>query len=221
MSATSGGGSTDAVRDLWDRAVERVKKVAFSPVLYRALERTVPVAWEEGAFVVGFSGTDGQMAGAMNTGEHLATIERALRAVSGDPNVRLRVIEGSTYQDWQHVKERDSAAATSRAQTFQKRSSESATFNSWEQVYEQVSRLWANFEYRSLPTGRGRYLAAAFDLVITAMADGLYPTDGKADEPTERGLSRILERIAGMTNSDPALIGLLLWERWTARQKQK
>jgi hypothetical protein len=41
----------------------------------------------------------------------------------------------------------------------------------------------------------------------------MYPTEGKAEEPVERGLSRIVERIASMTGADAALIAYLLFER--------
>ena len=210
---------TAALKDLWDRTVDRVKKVAFSPMLYRALEKTVPIAYEDNTFVVGFSGTDGQMAGAMNTGENLAVMERALRALTGSADTRLRVIDGSSYSDWQNVKERDAAALASRTQTHQRRTTESAALGSWEQVYEQVSRLWATSDNRALPIGRARFFDAAFDMVIKAMSEGLYPAEGAADELTERGLSRIIERIAGMASADTAIVGYLLLERWKARAK--
>lgn len=217
--AVNGGSVPDEVRELWRQTVERVKQVSHSPVLFRALEVTVPITSEDGQFVVGFIGTDGQMSGAMRTSEHLGTIERALRAVSRNPELRLRVIDGGTYHDWEETRARDAAAAAARVQTAQKRSVESAAYSTWDQIYEQTSRLWAGFELRSLPTGRARFLDSAFDLVIKAMASGMYPTDDTTpDEPTERGLSRVIERIASMSGSDSAIIGFLLMERWKARR---
>jgi hypothetical protein len=201
-----------AMRDVWARAAERAKHLSISTRLYRALEKAVPVAWENGVFVVGFQAIDGQMAGVLNTGEHQMTVERALREVTEDASLRLRVIEGNTHADWEHTKERDAAAQANRQQAVQKRAVESGTFNSWDDIYDRVTRLWSTAEYRNLSTGRGRYLDSALDIVAGAM-DTLYPAEGKVDEPTERGLSRVIERVASMSSSDPALVAYLLLQR--------
>jgi hypothetical protein len=201
-----------AIQDVWARTVDRAKHLSISTRLYRALEKAVPVAWEDGAFVVGFQAMDGQMAGVLNTGEHQMTVERALREVSQDSNLRLRVIEGSTNADWEHTKQRDAAAQANRQQAVQKQAVESGAFSSWDDIYDRVSRLWATAEYRNLSTGRGRYLDSALDIVSEAM-DDLYPAEGKADESTERGLSRVIERVASMSSSDPALLSYLLFQR--------
>jgi hypothetical protein len=204
--------NAEAMRDIWARTVDRAKQVSISTRLYRALEKATPVAWEDGVFVVGFQAIDGQMAGVLNTGEHLKTAERALREVAQDTNLRLRVIEGNTSIDWEHAKQRDAAAQASRQQAAQKRAVESGAFSSWDDIYDRVSRLWATAEYRNLSTGRGRYLDSALEIVSGAM-DTLYPAGSKADEPNERGLSRVIERVASMSSSDPALVAYLLFQR--------
>jgi len=204
--------NAQAMQDIWARTVDRAKQISISTRLYRALEKAVPVAWEDGVFVVGFHGVDGQMTGVLNTGEHQMTVERALREVSQDTSLRLRVIEGHTPADWEYAKKRDAAAQASQQQAVQKLAAESGAFNSWDDIYDRVSRLWATAEYRSLPTGRGRYIDNALDIVSDAM-DKLFPSDGKADEPNERGLSRVVERVASMSNSDPALVAYLLFQR--------
>src|SRR5689334_18109762 len=102
--------NAQAMQDVWARTVDRAKQISISTRLYRALEKAVPVAWEDGVFVVGFHGVDGQMTGVLNTGEHQMTVERALREVSRDASLRLRVIEGHTPADWEHAKLRDAAA---------------------------------------------------------------------------------------------------------------
>ena len=206
------GAEADAMRQLWAKATDQVKKTVVSTTVYRALEKTVPIAWEENWFVVGFAGSDGQMAGALNNQETKGVIERALQDVLDDRALRFRIIEGSDYSDWEYAKSRDAAALATRQQTMQKKATESASFNTWDEVYDQVSRLWANSEFRSLPTGRARYFAGAFDMLDKAYAT-LYPAEGKADEPTERGLSRVIERIASMSNTDSAVVAYLFFER--------
>lgn len=206
------GADAEAMRNVWNQAVTEVKRQVNSTALFRALERTVPVAWEDDFFVIGFATMDGQMASQLNTPQTQSTIERVLRDMLSRPELRFRVIEGTHYEDWEHTRQRDAAAEQNRQQFAQKRVVESSAFGSWEEIYEQVSRLWANFEYRNQATGRGRYLDQALEMISKAM-DNLYPAEGKAPEPIERGLARVIERVANMTSSDPVVVAYLLFEK--------
>lgn len=209
---SNGGGSSDPMANVWAQTVERVKRDVIAPSLWRALERTVPVAWEEGQFVVGFAAADGTMAGQMNTGENQMAVQRALQSVAGDNELRFRVIEGTSIEDWKHAKLRDAAATAARQRTFERRTQESSSFGSWDDIYDRISRMWAVSEYRALTIGRARFVDSALDVVEQAMGE-LYPADGKADELTERGLSRVLDRIASYTASDPVVIACMLMDR--------
>jgi len=213
------GSEAQAMRDLWTRAAEDAKLSVKSPTVYRALEKTIPIAWEDGVFVIGFAGHDGQLAGQINNTEMRNLLERALRTQSKDAELRFRIIDGASYEDWESAKKRDAVALASRQQVVEKRNVETKAFTSWDEVYDQVSRLWANSEFRALPTGRARYFSNAFDIVIRAM-DAIYPKEGKVEEPVERGLCRIIDRIASMTGSDSALVAYLLLERRKASAGQ-
>lgn len=196
----------------WKKAVDITKQRAVNPTLYRALEKTVPIAWEDNFFVVGMLHAEGTMVGAMNTAEYQVVITKAIQEATRDPNLRFRFIEGSDYGDWDFVRQRDAAMQAQQTVTAQQRAVEAVAGNTWEAVYDQASRLWASSELRSLPIGRARYISAALDMVSEAM-DRLYPKDGKVDEATERNLSRVLDRIASMAQSDSAVIAYLLFEK--------
>jgi hypothetical protein len=206
------GGDAQAMQQTWTQAVDRVKREVISPSLWRALERTIPVAWENDNFVVGLAAAEGQLAGQMNTAEYRGAIERTLRSITGSEDLRFRVIEGTAYSDWEYTKARDAAAVTQRQQAAQRRFTEAGAFATWDEIYDQVSRLWANSEMRSLPSGKARFLEKALALMEKAM-ESLYPAQGQADETTERGLSRVIERVASMTGSDSTFIAFLLFER--------
>ena len=207
------GAAAQEMKALWAQAVEMGKRSVASPSLYRALERTIPLAWEDDTFVIGLGDVDGQTGGLLNTTEYRQMLERVVQTLTENPRLRFRVIEGNEYGDWEYAKARDAAALASRQQTMQKQVVQSATLGTWDGIYEQVTRLWAQAENRSTPTGRARYLDASFEVVLQAMTT-LYPAPGEAvPETTDRALSRIVDRIAGMTNSDPALVGFLLFQR--------
>jgi hypothetical protein len=206
------GAAAEKIRQVWAATVDRVKQQVTATPLYRALEKAVPVAWEDGSFAVGLGPTDGQHLRVLNTSDYQAAIERALQQMSGEADIRFRVIEGTHYSDWEYAKKRDAAARANQTATFQKQTAVDTAFSTWDDVYDRVSRLWANYEHRNIATGRGRYLDEALGMVLEAM-EALYPAEGKGDDLTERGLSRVIERVAGMTNSDPAVVGYLLFLR--------
>jgi len=161
---------------------------------------------------------DGQMAGALNSQENRLAIENALRQVTGVAALTLRVIEGTDISDWEAAKRRDATATVQRAQTAQRKQVERAAGSSWDEVYEQMARLWASSEFRSLATGRARYVERALDIVAAAIPT-LYP-DWRTQpaELSERGLSRVLERIAQQSSSDPVLVASLLFARLDRQQ---
>ncbi len=199
---------------VWAQAVDRVKQTVIAPSLWRALEKTVAVVWEGNNFVIGFGGTDGQLAGQLNTRDYRLAIERAIRDLTGGAADTVRVIEGTEISDWEFVKTRDAAAAVARTQTAERQQRQTTSFGNWDEVYDQVSRLWASSEFRALPTGRARYIDAALTLVQKAMDAGLYPADGTpSNELLERGLSRVIERIANQSNSDPVVVAYFLFQR--------
>ena len=206
------GSDPQAMQHLWRQTIERVKKDVIAPTLWRALESTVAVAWENNTFAVGLAAGDGQLASSLNSGEHQSAIEQALRAVSGKSDLKFRMIEGTTRSDWEHVKAQDAAVTAQRQQTAQKKYAQAESFASWDEIYDQVSRLWASSEYRALASGKARFLTQALAMAEKAMAE-LLPEDGKTNEQTERGLSRVIERIASMTGSDATLLAYILFER--------
>jgi hypothetical protein len=210
--AAVGSGAGGDLQQVWAQAVDRVKREIIAPSLWRAIERTIPVTRDGDVFAVGLAPGEGQYAGTMNTGEYRAAIERILRTVTGDNALTFRLIEGTTLEDWEYIKARDAAAVAQRQQAAQKRVVESKSFSSWDEIYDQVSRLWANAEFRALASGKGRYLEEALALINKAL-ESLAPSEGKRTEQTERGLSRVIERVASITGSDATLIAYLLEQR--------
>lgn len=203
----------DLVRRLWAAAAEDAKKAAVAPAFYRAIEKVVPVAWEDGVFVIGLaSDADGTLQSALKAGENQLKIEAALRVVSADAALKLRLIEGTTAADWAAAKARDAAERAEVARLAERKTvATAAPSANWDGVMDQVMKLWADTESRNMAVGKARFLSAALNLVDQAM-----DTVGAADD---RALTRVLERIGSSTGSDPAVLALLLLERRRAAGK--
>lgn len=197
---------------VWTKVVEMAKKAAVAPALYRALDATVPVAWEDNNFAIGLNSPDGLLSSTIKTGEHKLKIEQALRQVSGNREMKLRILDSPTLQAWESVKAGEVALVRMQQQQQDRLTANptaAADTATWDDVYDQLNRLWSSYEYRTMASGKGRYMVEALSIVDAAM-NTLGATTG---DQSERAFSRTLERLGAMTGSDPALIGYLLYER--------
>jgi hypothetical protein len=200
------------LQELWSRVVEKVKLTLIAPPVWRALERTIPVVWEGDTFVVGFRAGD-SVSGQLAAFETRLAIEKAVRDVTGTETVTYRLIEGDSLADWEYVKARDSAAATGQQQAAIRTQKESTSAGTWDEVYERLARMWTAAQFRGQAAGRARFLHSALD-VLEEATNRFYPDAvTKPDDAQERGLSRVIERVASYTSSDAALIGILLFDR--------
>lgn len=200
------------LQELWARVVDRVKMALIAPSVWRALERTVPVVWEGDTFVVGFRAGDavsGQLAGY----ETRLAIEKAVRDVTGTETVTYRLIEGDTLSDWEYVKARDQAAVSGQQQAIARTQKETVSAGTWDEVYERIARLWTAAQFRGQAAGRARFLHSALDVLAEATVRFYPDAVTKPDDAQERGLSRVIERIASYTTSDASVIGVLLFDR--------
>ncbi len=196
---------------IWGQVAEMAKKAALTPSWFRAIEAAHPIAWEENVLVVGLRAEDGQYAGVLNTNDFRLKIEAAIRQVTGADRAAFRVIEGTSVEDWNSAKQRDAIAARRASAEIQKTraAANSESAQSWEGLYEVIQKLWAQAEYRNFASGRGRFLAKAFDIIEEATEKFGAPTD----EAGEREFSRTIERVAGMVGCEPAVVAFLLLER--------
>lgn len=195
------------VRELWDKVVNEVKLRVIHPTLWRTLEMAIPITIEGNQFIVGMAPGTFHMSGHMTSAEHKNAIERAIAQFSGQ-QLNLRVIEGSTFQDWVQVKRKDESLQALKEAAQKKREAETAVSKSWEGLLEMVGRRYASTPLRQLPQFRARYLVEMLKAVSETM-DELMP-QGKIDELAERSLARVIEKIATHTDVPPAIVALEL-----------
>ncbi|WP_319586076.1 hypothetical protein [uncultured Desulfobulbus sp.] len=196
------------LKALWEKVEDNVKQKVIHPTLWRTLELAVPVIIEDSFFVVGFTPTNFNMSGHLTVPEHRNAIESALEAYSGT-RLFLRVIEGQTVADWKNVKIKEADAERLADAKQKKREKESAITKTWEGLYEQVGRGYANLPLRQLPQARARFIESVIEDISDAM-DDLIPEGGQVDELTERSLARVIDRAGSLTDVPPAMIALEL-----------
>jgi cell division protein YceG involved in septum cleavage len=172
------------------------------------MEIAQPITMENGWFVVGFPAGSYHMSGNLTTGDHQNAIERAILQFT-NTKLKLRIIEGDTIDDWQHVKFKDQHIARLRAEKATQREKESEISQAWDNLLEQISRRYATASYRQLPQGKARYVREIMQL-ISATMDDLMPTGEETDDISERALARALEKVGQLADIPSPFIALEL-----------
>jgi hypothetical protein len=174
--------------------VDTIKDRINNRTLWAALEQTTAIAAEEGILVLGYSPENSGVPGVVQHPATLHAVTNIVQEVFGH-RLQVKLIEGSTPEDWTMYKEKEAQAEIIRKTVLAPKAPApiSSGSGSWEAVYEQMSRMFAQTHYRALPQGKARYANEALYILLEAM-DKLYPVT--PDDAAERSLARVLERIA-------------------------
>lgn len=196
------------IQTIWFRVVDEVKNRVIHPTLWKALEAGVPVTVDEGEFVVGFPMGTFHLSSHLNSLDHKNIIEATIAKHTGE-RLSLRIIDGSTLEDWQAVKVKEAHARALREAAARRRSDEKGSVRVWETVLEQVGRKYATMQNRQFAQSRALYITEAVGMVSDAM-DRYIPEGEEPDELTQRAVARILEKVAALVEVPSTLVGLEL-----------
>lgn len=196
------------IEAIWNKVVDQVKMTVIHPTLWRSLECAVPVTMEGDEFIVGFPAGMYHMSGYLNSGEHRNSIETAIRQFTGQ-SLKLRIIEGSTLDDWQAAKLKDGHMQALKEADRKKREKQSDVNQSWDSLLERISRTYMKYPLRQLPQNRARYMMEMLEAISETM-DEVMPEGRSDDELTERSLGRAIDKVAQMIDVPPTLIAFEL-----------
>jgi hypothetical protein len=178
---------------VWLQAAEKVKDRVIAPTLYRALELPVGITLDGDEFILGFSNADLPMAGHLRSAQHKSIIDQCVSEVL-KKKVRVRIIEGTTLDDYASFKEtleaRDATLVTVSAQKERER----AVIAKWDEIGERITRLYARLHLRQLAQQRAEFMWEAFKIINQAVDSMGY--EQSTDEIQKRALARVFEKLA-------------------------
>ncbi|HLJ56163.1 MAG TPA: hypothetical protein VKT77_14075 [Chthonomonadaceae bacterium] len=200
---------------LWTNCVDRLKDRINNRSFWEALEATRAITIENDSLIIGMEPENFNRASHILQVSTLNTVHRVVEEIFGRP-LQLLLIDGTTFADWEAHKAREARVTASKQadpQAFT--TAPRAAAGTWDSIYEQLSRLFAQSPHRALPQGKARYANEALYLLVEAM-DTIYPEN--PDEHTERNLARAIDRIA-MNSDIPAPVVAFELERLRAWRK--
>ena len=200
---------------LWANCVDRLKDRINNRSFWEALEATHAITIENDNLIIGIDAENFNHSSHILQVSTLNTVHNTIEEVFNKP-LKLKLVEGATLADWEAYKAREARLAASKQVATEKVvSAPSTASDSWEGVYEQLSRLFAQASHRSLPQGKARYANEALYLLVEAM-DTIYPEP--PDESAERNLARAIDRIAASADIPASVIAFEM-ERLRAWRK--
>jgi len=204
-----------ALKMLWSNCVERLKDRVNNRSFWAALEQAQPITVENDFLIIGLDPENFNRASHLQQVTNMHAITEVAQELFNQP-LQVRVIEGTTLQDWEAMKEKDARILAMKQAGTTKAMSVDRQMTGWDGLYEQVARLYMQAPSRSLPQGKARYAIEALNAVAEAM-DTLYGDN--PDDTAERSLGRTLERIGNSSDIPPSVLAFEL-ERLRAWRKE-
>ena len=181
------------VVEIWEKVIPTVRAGVTGIGVWTALKTAVPIIYEDDIFVLGVPHESAELGGHLRMAMTSRLIEMTVSQTLGKPT-KLRIIDGIEANDWEVTKRRDIERRRMQDAEMVKMKAELNTRNSWESIYEKLSREFAAVPNRSLPQNRARFCEAAVSIVAEARKDQTV-----SDDSNERNFARCIERISQYT----------------------
>lgn len=204
QSANGEAGQMD-LRWVWLEVRKRVFiKLPFSRPVAEAMEAVIPIALEKDRFVCGLSTQNFPMSGSLNAEQVRNTIESILRQAAGRP-IHFEVIEGTTLEDWQEIKQRRDRAQEAII-AMAEHNVESHNFDDViNQIIGEIRHRVTSTRDRNFPHVRARLILDIVPLLSDTF-DMLFPDRESHD--AGRVMARTIDRVANFIDLAPLPLAL-------------
>ena len=188
------------VAETWKAALPQVINSVTGRGVWAALNAARPIAFENNVFVIGLPTQDNELAGHLRIASTKRIMEIEVSKIVG-ANVSIRLIDGTSADDYDIAKRRDTERRRLEEAEMTKMRAELASKSNWDTVYEQLSRRYAAVTNKSLPQNRARFFEEAVEIVAEARRNQTV-----YDDMGERNFARCLERLAQYSEVPSVLV---------------
>lgn len=193
--------------EVWRNALPEIRNNVTGVAVWNALNAASVVAFEDGMLIIGVPHKNHEIGGHLNLPATRKAIEETMGRELG-AQLAVRVIQGNTADDWASIKESDRIKRQLQEQALNRARAELSAGQSWEGLYEKLSRRFAEMENRSLPQTRARFFIEAVDIVADALIE-----KPVTDDMDERNFARCLDRIASYAEVPSTLVAARVLEK--------
>ena len=194
--------------EVWNAVVKEVRERKFFPPLWQALEAAVPLALEEEQLVLGFKSGTFHLRTHIETGSNRVLIEEIITKIMNKP-YRIKVVEASTPEEWQVIKEREERVEEVEMEEFARRRGTIGLLRKWEEFSQELHRPYSSLQGRSLPQVKASFLYQVLPLIVEKKRE-LSGVDEASRETNDKAIARLLDRLASWTGIPNTLIAFEL-----------
>ena len=193
--------------EVWAEILPDLRKGVTGVGVWAALNASRPIVVEDGFLILGLPSKEIELAGHLR----LAQTRKLIETEAGrllEQALNLRVIEGVTAEDWATEKIRDGEKRRLQVQALARARAQVQAGTSWEGIYEQLSRKFAETTNRSLPQNRAKFFMEAVEIVAAAVRETPI-----TDDLAERNYARCLERVSQYSEVPSTLVAVKVLEK--------
>jgi hypothetical protein len=196
----------DAVA-IWQGTLPEVMNNVTGRGVWAALNAVRPIALDENTLILGLPSSDAELAGHLRLPQTSRVIE-TFASRFANAQIRVRIIDGTTPEDYDRAKRRDVERKRLQEAEFTKMRAELQARTSWDTVYDQISRKFAAIPNKSLSQNRARF----YDEVISLVAEARQGMT-ESDDMNERNFARCIERVAQYSDIPSTLVAVDILRR--------
>lgn len=193
--------------EVWSEVLPDIRKGVTGVGVWAALNTARPITLVDGVLVLGLPHNEAELAGHLRLAQTRRLIETEVGRAF-EQTINLRIIEGTTQEDWETEQIRDREKRKLQEQALARAKAQVQAGTTWESVYDQLSRKFAETPNRSLPQNRAKFFLESIDIVVQALQETPI-----TDDLAERNFARCLERIAQYSEVPSTLVAVKVLER--------
>ena len=191
---------------LWEQMTELLHKGNLNPALWEAVDAVTPVVVDGDTLVVGLRPARMQHAGYIETSQNKSQLQDLLEKLVGQ-RLDIRVISGTSLEDWQRTKAREAAGVEETAAKVRARTAQKEARAIWQEGGERVANIFTGARARARGTDLAQLMMKAIQETYQIEQDARAEA-GDAEELHGQQVNRIIDRIATYCNVSATVVAL-------------
>jgi len=206
-----------AVEKLWEQTRQMLQEGPANPPLWDAAAAVQPITVDQNTVVLGLPAGQMRHASYLETAVNKSSIQQILKSLTGQ-DLDVRVITGTTQQDWQRLKQREQASMDTTTTAARAQVAGQAAVNVWREAGQQVINIFTGTRARAHSIHLAQLLVKALPLIWETEQQARLQAP-EAEEVHSQQLDRILERVATYCNLPPPVVALEYLRYRSAKDK--
>ena len=207
------------VEELWAKTRQMLEQGDINPPLWEAAATVQPITLDEDTLVLGLPAVQMRHASYLETAINKSRLQQILESLTGQ-RLDLRVIEGTTAQDWERIKQRQQISVDATVARVRAQAAGRGTVATWQEGAKQVAEMLSGTRARARSIDLAQLLVKTLPQ-IWEIEQTARQQDPDNEDVHSQQLDRIVERVATYCNLPAPVVALEYLRYRSAKDKAK